>query len=69
MIVRYNLARCTNSNMATTSSLHPNIETATVIAEIPDTVVSLIYQGWSITGVDVGNDITNNIFPGNMEKL
>lgn len=69
MIVRYNLARCTNSDMATTLSLHPNVETATVIAEIPDTVASLIYQGWSITGVSVGNDITNNIFPGNMKNL
>lgn len=69
MIVRYNLTRCTNSNMPAALSLHPSIETTTVIAEIPDTVASLIYQGWSITGVDVGNDITNNIFPGNMEKL
>lgn len=69
MIVQYNLARCTNLKMATTSSLHPNIETVTVIEQIPDTVVSLINQGWSITGVDVWNDITNNPFPGNMENL
>ena len=69
MIVRYNLARCTDSSRAVALSLHPNIETATVIAEIPDTVASLIYQGWSITGVYVENDITNNLCSRNMENL
>lgn len=69
MIVRYNLARCTDSSRAIALSPHPNIETTTVIAEIPDTVVSLIYQGWSITGVAVENDIANNFCSGNMKNL
>lgn len=69
MIVRYNLARCTDSSRAIALSRHPNIEMATVIAEIPDTVASLVYQGWSITGVYVENDITNNLFPGNNISL
>ena len=69
MIVRYNLARCTDSSRAIELSRYPNIETTTVISEIPDTVASLIYQGWSITGVDVWNDITNIPFLGNNISL
>ena len=49
--------------------LHPNIEITTVISEIPDTVASLIYQGWSITGVYVENDIATNLCSGNIENL
>lgn len=67
MIVQYNLMRCATSNMSNISSLPPNIETTTVIAEIPDTVASLIYQGWSITGINVENDIAGNTFPGNID--